>query len=158
MELNGIFNNPSKFVPGPGQYPFQSSLDGQKYSFRPRTKDPSVHVNHTPGPGQYPFYNTINKFGKYVLSKLENSRASNFNPPHSQRFPISSTNLDLEQYQNINPGPGAYSMKIMETSSNGSYSLAGIENSKVRSFSHSQKNGGLGGIYQNCKEASSVYL
>jgi hypothetical protein len=92
MEIYGIFNNPSKFVPGPGQYKSQSSINGVKFSFRPRTKDPSTYSssNFNPGPGQYQSYNTINKFGKYVLSKLENSRASNFNPPRSQRFPTSN--------------------------------------------------------------------
>jgi hypothetical protein len=49
-------------------------------------------------------------------------------------------------------------MKILETSKDGSYKLAGIQNTKVRSFSHSDKNNGLGGIYQNCKEASKAFF
>jgi hypothetical protein len=92
MEINGIFNNPTKFVPGPGKYYQEQSMEGVKYSFRPRTKDPNAYSSSdlTPGPGQYKSYNTINEFGRYVLSKLQNSKASNFNPPHSKRFSISS--------------------------------------------------------------------
>ena len=91
MELFGIFNNPTKQFPGPGNYKLASQLSDTKYSFRPRTKDPntfSTAINN-PGPGAYPYYRTINKEGKYHFSKYENSKASVFHPAHSERFPKS---------------------------------------------------------------------
>lgn len=44
-------------------------------------------------------------------------------------------------------------MKCNQLSSDGTYYLSNLKNSKVRSFSHTDKNFGLGGIYENCKEA-----
>ena len=35
----------------------------------------------------------------------------------------------------------------------GSYQLSNMQNSRVRSFSIQDKDKGLGGIYENCKEA-----
>jgi hypothetical protein len=40
-------------------------------------------------------------------------------------------------------------------SSTGNYFNSKFENSKVRSFSHTDKNFELGGIYHNCKEAGN---
>lgn len=42
-------------------------------------------------------------------------------------------------------------------SSTGNYFNSKFENSRVRSFSHTDKNFGLGGIYENCKEAGNQF-
>jgi hypothetical protein len=63
--------------------------------------------------------------------------------------------IKLDQYNKNVPGPGTYSDKPNQLSSTGIYFNSKFENSKVRSFSHTDKNFGLGGIYQNCKEAGN---
>ena len=62
MEMNGIFNFPTKFVPGPGNYNSKSMLSNTEYSFRPRTKDPNTFSSSekNPGPGAYNHLASIN--------------------------------------------------------------------------------------------------
>ncbi len=84
--MGGIFDVHNFFIPGPGKYDSHSSLSNIKFSLGVRFKDVMEHKNKNPGPGHYKNYETINKNGKYVISKYESSKASNFNPPNSKRF------------------------------------------------------------------------
>lgn len=81
-----MFNTKSSFVPGPGNYKFNSTLTNIKFSIAPKFNDLSQKPQGNPGPGHYKNYASISKDGKYALSKYESSKASNFNPVNSQRF------------------------------------------------------------------------
>jgi hypothetical protein len=77
----------NKVTPGPGKYDIGSTLSTTRYSMRPKTQGDLMILNKfVPGPGTYPDMPSINKFGKYQLSKFGNSGATLFNPPRSKRF------------------------------------------------------------------------
>lgn len=82
--------------PASGAYdlkPFPGK-NSKQYSMRPKTLAFSnfpgrfldSSLKGTPGPGTYEMNSLINKDGRQVLSTLGSSRASNFNPPSSDRF------------------------------------------------------------------------
>jgi len=54
-----------------------------------------------PGPGSYQPKIGIDKYGKYVLSKIQNSRAANWSPS-KKRF------IDENRHKRDIPGPGNY--------------------------------------------------
>ena len=56
------------------------------------------------------------------------------------------------------PGPGTYDMNCTKLNREGSYFVSRYENSKVRSFSHTDKNDLMGSIYENTKEASKELI
>jgi hypothetical protein len=44
------------------------------------------NLRKVPGPGAYDPQTTLNKTGKYFISKFHNSLAATWNPPGSKRF------------------------------------------------------------------------
>jgi hypothetical protein len=57
--------------------------------------------NNVPGPGTYGQGIEINKFGKYSISTIANSRAANWSPS-KKRF------IDENRHKREIPGPGVY--------------------------------------------------
>jgi len=131
-----------KAIPGPGTYNVAKRIggDSSKFSFRARTSSLCNHplpyfilvnslIPKTPGPGTYTGLSSISKDGTQFYSKFENSRASHFNPPSSQRF------KDLAQKISSAPGPGHYNM-LPSLSETGNYFLAKYRSSFCRTFGH----------------------
>lgn len=71
-------------IPGPGQYKYKNmscGTGGRHFSFLKRTKnvqepDAIMIKSNVPGAGSYAPAIAINKFGKYCLSTVPNSRAA----------------------------------------------------------------------------------
>jgi len=89
---NPMNNSPrgveSRAIPGPGEYKYKNykiGTEGRRFSFLGRTKDVQEPANvmikgNVPGPGTYAPKIELNKFGKYCLSTLPNSKAANWSP------------------------------------------------------------------------------
>ena len=86
MKQQGILGGMNLVTPGPGKYDIGSTLSTTRYSMRPKTSGDMLILNNFPGPGTYKDVPTINKTGRYTLSRFSNSGATLFNPPRSKRF------------------------------------------------------------------------
>ena len=137
-------------LPGPGAYdlkPFTSS-NSKQYSMRPKTLGYSNCIQiivdssfkNSPGPGTYSVNSLINKDGKQILSINENSKASNFNPPSSDRFK-NFCKLVIEIIVNSKrdvPGPGQYEL-VSGTTSDGKQFYANYRSSGSRTFGNESR-------------------
>eukprot|EP00826_Nyctotherus_ovalis_P031149 TRINITY_DN2485_c0_g1_i9.p1 TRINITY_DN2485_c0_g1~~TRINITY_DN2485_c0_g1_i9.p1 ORF type:complete len:313 (-),score=56.24 TRINITY_DN2485_c0_g1_i9:125-1063(-) len=123
-------------LPGPGAYDLKAFPGGstKQYSMRPKTltagnwgETVGGLLKGTPGPGTYAVNSLINKDGRQVLSSMESSKASNFNPPSSDRFKY------LFSGKRNMPGPGEYE-PIPGVSPNGKQYYANFASSRCRTF------------------------
>ena len=64
--------------PGPGSYEVPSTNEKCCFSFSGRKDEVNKEKNKIPGPGFYPISLSINKSGKYPVSKIKNVFARNF--------------------------------------------------------------------------------
>ena len=108
----------SHAIPGPGHYqPTYQTMGTEGKSFLLKGKmahfaDPEIlrRKADVPGPGLYGNGLELNKMGVYVLSTVENSRATKWSPSKN-RF------VDSDYYRRDMPGPGNYNPSDYNASS-----------------------------------------
>ena len=122
-----------KYIPGPGRYDKNSTLDNAHITLKSRLPDKSQdHLLKVPGPGAYD-YEEIGKDKYYITSKHPNkTNFAKISPPH----------LDKPQNRTINVGPGSCKTENIvdnthreDLNKEGKYVLSKNKSSKSRQFS-----------------------
>lgn len=95
-----------KDIPGPGKYNLFNAPgdDTPQFSIYEKCGSTSfINSNmNNPGPGEYSPMDSINKEGKYPISKISNIKSVNFGKNRSKRFLYKRSDV---------PGPGSYKLK-----------------------------------------------
>lgn len=126
----------SDAIPGPGHYTnTHNTMGTEGKSFLLKGKmthfaDPAVlrRKADVPGPGLYGSPLELNKMGVYVLSTVENSRATKWSPSKT-RF------VDNDYYRRNTPGPGNYNPSDYD-SSTGMYITSKFRNRGSIQYRH----------------------